>query len=201
MNNKCKKSNTEFITNGEKVSLRDKSSEDAFRDYTWRIDPELARLDATYPPTTSFDEFEKYYLDELEHPPRDSRRFGIETHEGVHIGNCMYYDLNPYKSEAELGILVGDKEYWNGGFGTEAVTLLLDHLFKEIGLKRVYLKTLDWNIRAQKSFQKCGFVEYRRNSRGSWDFILMEIFQVDWEQKSGGNGISKEYRRSVFPQS
>jgi RimJ/RimL family protein N-acetyltransferase len=200
MNNKSENSKLEFIMRGGKVSLRDKSSEDAFRDYTWRIDLELARLDATYPPTTSFGEFETYYLDELEHPSRDSRRFGIETHEGVHIGNCMYYDLNPYKSEAELGILVGDKEYWNGGFGTEAVTLLLDYLFREIGLKRVYLKTLDWNIRAQKSFQKCGFVEYRRNSRGAWDFILMEIFVEGWEKQSEGNRALKEYPRSAFPQ-
>ena len=201
MRNKKENSNIQSTLKGGKVFLRDKSSKDAFRDYTWRTDPELARLDATYPPSTTFADFEAYYLDELQHPPSDSRRFGIETYDGLHIGNCMYYDLNPYKSEAELGILVGDKDYWNGGYGTEAVTLLLGYLFAEIGLTRVYLKTLDWNVRAQKSFQKCGFVEYRRNSRGIWDFVLMEIFRSDWETLSEGNQVSKKYQRSVFPQS
>ena len=81
------------------------------------------------------------------------------------------------------------------------MTLLLGYLFAEIGLTRVYLKTLDWNVRAQKSFQKCGFVEYRRNSRGVWDFVLMEIFRSDWETLSEGNRVSKKYQRSVFPQS
>ena len=42
-------------------------------------------------------------------------------------------------------------------------------------MTRVYLHTLDWNVRAQRSFAKCGFVPVRRVRRNGKDFILMEI--------------------------
>ena len=42
---------------GARVVLRDKRLDDAEQDYIWRSDPELARLDAAYPLTMSFDRF------------------------------------------------------------------------------------------------------------------------------------------------
>jgi RimJ/RimL family protein N-acetyltransferase len=42
-------------------------------------------------------------------------------------------------------------------------------------LKKVYLHTLVWNTRAQKCFEKCGFVERKRVTRSGYDFILMEM--------------------------
>ena len=126
----------------------------------------------------------------------------INTETNIHIGNLTITSFNTNNNgSAFFGIMIGDKGFWNGGYGSEAVSLLTDYLFNDLKLERVYLKTLDWNIRAQKSFQKCGFVEYRRNSRGAWDFILMEILRADWEKQSDGNRVLKEYPKSVFPQS
>lgn len=191
----------EIVPRGEKVLLRPKQTEDAWLDYQWRADPELARLDATYPLTTPFNDYRSYYLEEMKYPSPGSRRFAIETVDGLHIGNCMYYDLNPNKAEAELGILVGDRDYWSRGYGTEAVDLLVDFMFREMGLVRVYLKTLDWNHRAQKSFNKSGFVEYGKSDRRNWSFVLMEIMRKDWEERDPNNRVEREYPRSVFPQS
>ena len=71
--------------------------------------------------------------------------------------------------------MIGDRDYWNQGYGADVITTSLEHAFSQTDLQRVYLKTLTWNIRAQKCFQKCGFSAYGRLTRGDHDFILMKI--------------------------
>ena len=79
---------------GELTVLRSKSMDDAEADYSWRIDPELADLDATRPVTLSYPEYLRYHRDDVNYPSPWSVRMAIETLDGRHIGNCMYYDIN-----------------------------------------------------------------------------------------------------------
>ena len=169
---------------GAKVTLRDKREEDAEQDYIWRSDPELARLDAAHPLTMSFDRYLKIFRDQLRYPTPGSHHFSTETLDGKFIGNCMYYDLDRVNLQAELGIVIGDRDYWSNSYGYDAVTTLLDHMFTEKGLKRVYLHTLEWNQRAQRCFEKSGFKPVKMVRRISQDFILMEVLREDWFAKS-----------------
>ena len=168
---------------GARVVLRDKRLEDAEQDYIWRSDAELARLDAAFPLTMSFDRYLKIYQDQLRFPTPGSHHFSTETLDGKFIGNCMYYDLDSVNMEAELGIVIGDRDYWSNSYGYDAVTTLLDYMFSEKKLKRVYLHTLEWNTRAQRCFEKSGFTPVRAVRRMSQDFILMEIRREDWFEK------------------
>jgi RimJ/RimL family protein N-acetyltransferase len=79
--------------------------------------------------------------------------------------------------------MIGNRDYWNKGYGTDTVTTLVDYIFRQMNLKRIYLKTLDWNIRAQKSFQKCGFTPYGHLARDGYNFVLMEIYRSQWRKK------------------
>ena len=167
---------------GEKVRVREKRVEDIRNEYMWRVDPELSRLDATRPMTMSYEDFFRYSKEEMQFPNYRSKRLAVETLEGVHIGNIMYYDLNMQNSQAELGIMIGDKGYWSSGYGTDTVNTLVRHLFTILELDRVYLHTLSWNYRAQASFAKSGFKLVRNVKRGGQDFILMEVLRSDWEK-------------------
>ena len=167
---------------GEKVRVREKRVEDIRNEYTWRVDPELSRLDATRPMTMSYEDFFRYSKEEMQFPNYRSKRLAVETLEGVHIGNIMYYDLNMQNSQAELGIMIGDKGYWSSGYGPDTVNTMLRHLFTILELDRVYLHTLSWNYRAQASFAKSGFKLVRNVKRGGQDFILMEVLRSDWEE-------------------
>jgi len=100
--------------------------------------------------------------------------------DGLFIGNCMYYDMDTVNREAELGIVIGDRDYWSDGYGYDAVTTLLDHMFNARNLKRVYLHTLEWNGRAQKSFSKSGFNPVKPVRRMAHDFLLMDVLREDW---------------------
>ncbi|HIL30099.1 MAG TPA: N-acetyltransferase [Dehalococcoidia bacterium] len=165
---------------GARIVLRDKKFEDAENDYRWRSDPELARLDAAIPLTMSFERYLKLFEDQMKYPTPGSHHYSIETLDGLFIGNCMYYDMDTVNREAELGIVIGDRDYWSAGYGYDAVTTLLDHMFNARNLKRVYLHTLEWNGRAQKSFSKSGFNPVKPVRRMAHDFLLMDVLREDW---------------------
>ena len=166
---------------GERVVLREKQVTDIADDYQWRTDPELAKLDATRPLQMSYGDFERYSVEELNYPATRSKRLAVDTVCGAHIGNVMFYDIDLRSGEAELGIMIGDKDYWSQGYGTETVGLLLDHMFQEYPFDRVYLHTLSWNHRAQKSFHKSGFKDVKPVRRSGLDFIQMEIWRHEWD--------------------
>ena len=166
-----------------KIKLRDKSLADALNDYVWRIDPELAELDASPLLNDSFRQYLLEYSIEMRYPSSIRQAFAVETLEGKHIGNCVYYNIDNTKGEAELGILIGDRDYWDKGYGTDTVNALVSYIFLQTSLNRIYLKTLTSNQRAQKCFKKCGFTQYGHLSKDGYDFVLMEIHRKPPEEE------------------
>ena len=170
---------------GNKVKLRPKQIEDAANDYSWRMDAELCRLDAVLPMPISFDIYLRSYIAELSYPCRGCY-FAIETLGRKHIGNCSYFNVDEIKQETEIGIMIGDKAYWDQGYGADALSTLLNHIFFQAGMQRVYLKTLNWNKRAQRCFTKCGFVPCGHLIQGDYHFIIMEVrSQADSTNQTG----------------
>jgi len=176
------------VLKGDKVVLREKRFEDAQKDYEWKTDGELTRLDAAPPLNITFPEYLSSYAEELRYPSLMQRRFAIETEEGKHIGNCMYYNIDGTRGDAELGIIIGDRHYWDKGYGANAVATLVSRVFEESNLEKVYLHTLEWNIRAQRCFQKCGFTVCGRTIRNGHRFIIMELRKKDYEKGLEGKG-------------
>jgi RimJ/RimL family protein N-acetyltransferase len=168
------------IVTGKLVRLREKVVEDAERDYEWRKDPELAEYDAARPITMPFKNFVATLQDDLNYPSSYRRTFAIEdVATGRHIGNVMYYGYDSATREAELGITIGDRDYWSQGYGTDAVRSMLHHLFDNLGLRRVFLHTLTWNHRAQSCFRRAGFRALRELHRGGYEFVYMEATPRD----------------------
>jgi len=179
----------EMISNC-KVMLRDKNLSDVRNDYLWQTDPELSSLDAS--PVLRYS-FQRYLLDY----PRELRlassrnrcSFAIDTLDGKHIGNCVCYNIDRERGNAEIGIMIGDRDYWDRGYGTDAFNALVDYIFNTEGFTRLYLKTLNWNSRAQNCFRKCGFTPYGRMSIDGYDFVLMDLHQKKWEKRDGKGEI------------
>jgi RimJ/RimL family protein N-acetyltransferase len=73
------------------------------------------------------------------------------------IGNCGLGELDTLNQTAEAGIFIGNKDYWNRGYGTEALSLLLDYGFKALNVHNVLIRVYDYNERAKKSYEKIGF--------------------------------------------
>lgn len=170
---------------GSKVKLREKKLADARDDYKWQSDTELARLDAAPTLISSFAIYLLDYATEIHRPKFNKYPLAVETLDGRHIGNCTFYDIDEKKGEAQLGIMIGDRDYWDRGYGADTVSTMVDHVFRTTGLHRLYLKTLDWNQRAQKCFQKCGFMPCGHMKRDGHLFVLMELEREQWERLHG----------------
>ncbi|KAJ6000092.1 hypothetical protein N7481_000501 [Penicillium waksmanii] len=86
----------------------------------------------------------------------------------------------------ELAITIA-RQYQDKGYGPEAISWMLDWSFLTAGLHRVELTVSEWNERAQKVYQKLGFVlEGRRREclwKGGrwWDLIHMGILAHEWK--------------------
>ena len=171
------------MTIKNRIQLRLKKLSDAREDYDWQTDPELCRLDAAETLTMSYTDYLTEFTFELSYPLSTRHEFAVETLDGQHIGNCVYYNVNKTESKAELGIMIGNRDYWNQGYGSETINLLLDYIFTKIALEKVYLTTLEWNFRAQKCFKKCGFSECGEIFRDGQKFLVMIIHKKEWERR------------------
>ncbi len=92
----------------------------------------------------------------------DSYGWHVDTVEGRHIGWVNYYQLDREAQRAYVGICLPEEETWSRGYGTEATTLLVDHLFREMGLEEVRTATWTGNRRMVRCAEKSGFVEIAR---------------------------------------
>jgi RimJ/RimL family protein N-acetyltransferase len=172
------------IIQGNKIRLREKKFSDVRNDYRWQVDPDLSKLDAAPVLITSFSLYLLDYAAALHQSHASRYPLAIETLEGKHIGNCTCYDIDENKREAQMGIIIGNRDYWDKGYGADVVNTLVGHVFRTTQIHRLYLKTLDWNLRAQKCFTKCGFTAFGHLSRNGYDFMLMELKREQWEKRS-----------------
>lgn len=142
---------------GDAVRLRPIDREDLPRFVRWFGDPEVRRYLQAYLPFSLAQE-ERWYEGLLERMADDQAVvLAIETLEGVTIGNIGLHRINWKDSSAELGIVIGEKEYWGQGYGTDAILTFLRLAFQEMNLHRVFLRVDADNPRAIRCYDKCGF--------------------------------------------
>lgn len=85
---------------------------------------------------------------------RDERRFAIEA-DGKYVGNIYLTEITPV--QALTGLFIGNKEYWNKGVGSAALSLLVDYAFGVLKCKSVYCYIKKQNIASVKTHQKIGY--------------------------------------------
>jgi len=142
---------------GEQVRLRPIERDDLPRFVEWFGDPEVRRHLAMYLPFSLAQE-ERWFENLLERlERREDVVLAIETAEGVHIGNVGLHRIDWKNRNAELGIAIGEKEYWNRGYGTDAIRTLLGLAFREMNLHRVFLRVDADNARGIRCYEKAGF--------------------------------------------
>jgi RimJ/RimL family protein N-acetyltransferase len=74
---------------------------------------------------------------------------------------------------------------------------LVDFVFRRHNFKRLHLKTLEKNLRAQHSFRKSGFTPYGHMDRDGYRFMLMELPRSRWREQN--TSTTKIRRLSRLP--
>ena len=150
---------------GERIRFRGVEQEDLPTFVKWLNDPDVIQGILVHSPISQADE-ENWFERMIKRPP-DEHVFGIEAKKidedtGAEswklIGTFAFDSIDWRNRSAEFGILIGDKTYWNQGYGTEAVRLLSQHGFKTLNLNRIFLHVFENNPRAIRAYEKAGFV-------------------------------------------
>jgi RimJ/RimL family protein N-acetyltransferase len=165
----------DVVARGRRTVVRKKRLTDARDEYRWRSDPDLAQFDASRPVQAPFEAYERNWSFDYRFTDMPGRSFAIEDELGRHIGNVMYYNIDQARSEAEIGISIGEQSRWSQGYGSDALEAVVSGLFEVSALSRLYLHTLDWNARAQAAFRKVGFQICGTSWRDGHTFIIMEV--------------------------
>lgn len=84
-------------------------------------------------------------------------RLGIFLNDGTVIGDVALQDIDRTNRKCTIGMGIQKLEYRSKGYGQQAVRLMLEYGFRYIGIERISANTLEPNIGAQKSLEKCGF--------------------------------------------
>ncbi|MCL5035816.1 MAG: GNAT family N-acetyltransferase [Chloroflexi bacterium] len=144
-----------FFIPGEDINLRPVRRSELPAIRRWLKDKELVRLAFGV-------EAEGKVLDKIAHDYYhdvvSGLKFvlGIEDKKGK-LAGFIRYTLREDGSVARIGIMIGEKQNWNKGMGTQGMRLLLKYLFDIIGIEKIELDTADFNQRAQRCFEKVGF--------------------------------------------
>jgi RimJ/RimL family protein N-acetyltransferase len=172
---------------GRKVRLRSITRDDLERLWVFNNDVEVEVAGGGDPPLPqSLARLQADYDAQAAKGGRDGTHFAIEA-DGMFIGQCALFNLNPENGTAELGITIGDKAYWGQGYGRDAIQVLLDYAFRLRSFRRVYLSVNGNNARAMRAYAACGFVEEGRLRAHVWsnggyvDFVYMGVMKQEWQ--------------------
>ena len=153
----------DFVFNrGEKKGrLRPVSRKDWGQIVGWWNDPDVRRLFDVHFVDQTFSDAEKWFAKngsgEDEKLPRS---FVIEVDDDgkwLPVGTAEFYSERPSHKTAEFGFLIGDKQWWGKGIGTETAKRMVIYGLEELGYKRIGAVSAAYNVRSLNALQKAGF--------------------------------------------
>jgi len=144
---------------GSKIYLRPLKESDAEGDYPyWFNDSEVCKYNhyARFPNT-----YEKTldYIKSIKNS-REILVFAIiENGTNTHVGNVSLSKIDFIDRNAELSIIIGEKNSWGKGYGKEACKLLIEYGFNVLNLHRIYAGTSEDNLGFRKLAEAIGMKE------------------------------------------
>lgn len=176
---------------GKLVKLRAYKEEDVERATQFINDEEVKKfLDSNIPfPMSKIQEEE--WIKSRKAGESFTYDFAIEDLEsGKYIGGCSINECSTKNRNCVIGIMIGDKEYWGKGYGSDALKVLIKFIFEEVNMKKIKLGVFSFNKRAIACYKKIGFTEegtlkkelYRNGEYH--DVIYMAIFKDDFMKQN-----------------
>ena len=129
----------------------------------------------------------------------DSLGFAVEKRDGPAelIGMINLGGMRGKDRCATLGIALG-RDFLGRGYGSDAMRVIVDYGFRELGLHRIQLGVATFNPPGIRAYEKAGFTEEGRLREsvlhdGRWyDEILMAVLDHEWaaDRDQRGAGTS-----------
>mgnify|MGYP001096397333 CR=1 FL=1 len=176
---------------GKRVYLRALEKEDLIYIRKWSNDPEIRKLigEVVSMSQADADKFlERVYSDNT----REWFVIVVKENDRV-IGETGLLRMFPAWRTTDISIIIGEKDAWGKGYGTEAILLLLDYAFRCLNFHRVAIGVVGFNKRAISFWKKIGFKKEGVQRDGYYynhkyfDFVMMSILEDEFRELHGGN--------------
>ncbi|MDP9233104.1 MAG: GNAT family N-acetyltransferase [Actinomycetota bacterium] len=170
---------------GDKVLLRAIEEEDLPALARWANDLEVEVLGGGDPPTPQSVGRVKAEFERRQKESPDDVNFAIEV-DGKLIGMVALFRVDTTARTSELGIVIGERDYWGKGYGQDAIRTVVDYGFRHRNYQRVWLTVTDTNDRALNAYKRCGFAEEGRLRQHVWndgahrDVVCMGVLREEW---------------------
>lgn len=174
------------ILKGKKVILKPMTLKDAPNFVHWFNDEAVTKFLGRQNTGITLNE-EKKYIKKIARN-KEQISWSIYTKEGIHIGSTDLHSLNLNNKKTDWGIIIGDKDYWNQGYGQDVLATILKYCFNTLKLNRFGLSVYNGNIAGIKCYKKCGLKKegikrqsiYRYGKY--WDEIIMSILKSEYKK-------------------
>lgn len=187
---------TKPTLDGTRVSLRPYLDSDLTQIAEAIADPEVQRLTGsshtTVPhgdePLLPDDRLREWYETRNQQTDRLDLMI-VDTTTGRCVGEAVLNEWDEANESCNFRILIGPQGR-NRGLGSEATRLIVDYAFMHLPLHRIELEVYSFNPRAQRVYEKAGFViEGRRRDALLFDgeridAIMMSVLKPEWERSS-----------------
>ncbi len=177
---------------GERVYLRAVSEEDLRGNYfQWLNDYQATKYTESGRTPNTKEAMENYFHQVIRNTKNVALAV-VDKETDQHIGNVKLGPINWVHRCAEFGILVGEKEYWGKGFGTEATLLLLGYAFQRLNLHKVVLGVCADHAGAIRAYERVGFREEGRLREALFidgiyrDKVIMGVTALEFREKHAG---------------
>ena len=142
------------------VILRELQLDDVEDRYQWCLDKEVIKhlnMPNKYPPFSK-DETRKW-IEMCINRTNGYDQKAILDNANNHIGWTDLKNFDHLNKHAELGITIGDKNYWGKGYGLAAMNEMLKYGFNQLHLNKIWLRVEIDNENAIKSYKRIGYIE------------------------------------------
>ena len=137
--------------------LRKISIDDCDKNYlSWMNDPEINKYLESRFMTHTIDSL-KDFVTSMNNSENNVLFAIIDKESDNHIGNIKLGNIHPIHKYADIGLIIGDKNYWGRGIATYAIKLVSEFAFDELNLRKVFAGVYENNIGSIRAFEKCGF--------------------------------------------
>jgi RimJ/RimL family protein N-acetyltransferase len=175
------------MLHGSRVTLRALSRDDLPRLWAFNNDLAVELAGGGDPPwPQSLDRLQAEFDQNAAKGGRDGSTFAIDA-DGTFIGTCALFNHDDLAQTSELGIGIGDKDYWSQSYGREVIALLADYAFRLLNRRKIWLRVWGNNERAIRAYRACGFVEEGRLRAHVWsagahhDLVHMGLLRDEWQ--------------------
>lgn len=169
---------------GKNVYLRPVCKEDVPHLVRWMNDEDTRQYLYRYLPLTEAEENE--WVEKLSQSKTDIVLTMVHGSSGRVIGTMGLHHIDWKDRRATTGAMIGEKDFRDKGYGTEAKMVLLNYVFNELGLRKVCSTVFDFNARSRAYSEKCGYkqegvLKAHVFLHGEYhDEILLAVFREDW---------------------